>query len=280
MPFVRAGDIVVSYEMRGPQDAPVVVLANSLGTNFHLWDEQIEALATTLRVLRYDMRGHGLTEIGDTSADGAFTMTQLAGDVAALLDALEIDRVRFMGLSIGGMVGQRFAATYSARVEALVLCATASRIGEAAVWNERVATVRAQGIEALADGVLSRWLTPHTHRTRPELVRGLRTMLTRTTVAGYAGACLAIRDADLRDDDARIAAPTLVVSGSGDAVTPPEAGAALRDAIPNARLVVIDDAAHILALEAPGALEAAVLPFLRGVTSGRRGDTDSSSRPA
>ncbi len=263
MPFVRAGEIVVSYELRGSRDAPVVVLANSLGTSFHLWDEHVESLSSSMRVLRYDKRGHGLTEVGTTGPGGAFTIAQLADDVAALLDALGIERVRFMGLSIGGMIGQRFAAAYPDRIEALVLCATASRIGDAATWNERVSTVRANGMEAIADGVLTRWLTSATHASRPELARGLRTMLCRTTVAGYSGACLAIRDADLRHDDARITAPTLVVSGAQDAVTPPDAGAALRDAIPNARQIVIDDAAHIIALEQPDALERAAIPFLR-----------------
>ena len=177
-----------------------------------------------------------------------------------------------MGLSIGGMIGQRFAAAYPGRVEALVLCATASRIGDAQTWNERVATIRANGIEAIADGVLARWLTPATHAMRPDLVRGVRTMLCRTTVAGYAGAALAIRDADLRADDARITAPPLVISGARDAVTPPDAGAALHDAIRGARFAVIDDAAHLIALERPDALERTAMAFLRdpNATGGER----------
>ncbi len=257
MPFVRAGDSVVYYDLAGPRDAPVVAFGNSLGTNVHVWDDVFESFLPRFRVLRFDMRGHGLTDEG-----AAPSIADLADDVAALLDALEIGRVRFVGLSIGGMIGQRLAAAHPDRVEALVLCATANRIGTPDVWNGRIATVRASGMAALAEGVLGRWFTPATHAERPELVRGFANMLVRTPPGGYAGACAAIRDADLSADDARIACPTLVIAGAEDAVTPPADAFVLEAAIADARAVVIDGAAHIVPAERPAAFVAAAVPFL------------------
>lgn len=258
MPYIRANDAAVYYEYSGPADAPVAMLANSLGTNVHVWDAIVSELAVTSRVLRYDMRGHGLTDAGPQP-----TMQDLANDVLALLDALDLARVRFVGLSIGGMIGQQFAADHPERVEALVLCATASRIGTANVWNERIAAVRQAGTAAIARGVLARWFTPATHRDQPELIRGFGNMLARTPADGYAGACAAIRDADLAVRDGKIAAPTLVISGAEDAVTPPADGRALCDAIPGARLAIIDGAAHIIPAERPAEFVHLLVPFLR-----------------
>lgn len=258
MPYIRANDAAVYYEFAGPSDAPVVMLANSLGTNVHVWDAIVPELAAGSRVLRFDMRGHGLTDAGPEP-----TMQDLANDALALLDALQIARVRFVGLSIGGMIGQQFAADHPERVEALVLCATASRIGTASTWNERIAAVRQAGTAAIARGVLARWFTPETHAQHPELIRGFGNMLARTPADGYAGACAAIRDADLAIRDGKIAAPTLVVAGAEDQVTPPADGQALCDAIPGARLGVIDGAAHIIPAERPSEFVHLVVPFLR-----------------
>ena len=192
MPFLNAGGSTVYYDLTGPRDAPVVAFGNSLGTNLHVWDAVVAGFTRTFRVLRYDMRGHGLTDRSE-----APTMDGLASDVANLLDALELERVRYVGLSIGGMVGQRLAAAHPERVEALVLCATANRIGTAEVWNERIEAVRRGGMAAVSDGVLERWFTPQTHFERPELIRGFTNMVERTLPESYIGLCLAIRDADL-----------------------------------------------------------------------------------
>jgi 3-oxoadipate enol-lactonase len=259
MPFVRADDLTVHYDLDGPAGAPVVLFSNSLGTSVPVWDAQVTAFAQTHRVLRYDMRGHGLTDEG---ARDTYTMSRLAEDARALLDALGIDRVTFVGLSIGGMVGQRFAAAFPERVDALVLCATASQIGSPSVWDERIAAIARDGMQGIVDGVLARWFMPATHAEHPALVAGFGNMLRRTPPDAYAGCCAAIRDADLRADDARINAPTLVVSGEGDPVTPPAAGAALRDAIAGARMIVLENAAHILCAEQPAAFNERVLSFL------------------
>ncbi len=259
MPFVSLDDINVFYETSGPRDAPVVMLANSLGTNVHVWDAQLAALSATHRVLRFDMRGHGLTGAGSR---GALTIADYADDAAHLLDALGVDAVTFVGLSIGGMIGQRFAAAYPDRVEALALCATASRIGTAEVWETRISAVERGGMPAIIPSVLERWFTPRTHAEHPALVSGFGTMLERTPAASYVAACRAIRDADLRTDDAKVRCPTLVIAGSDDAVTTPAMATELTAAISGARLRVLEGCAHILCAEAPEAFNAALLPLL------------------
>jgi 3-oxoadipate enol-lactonase len=257
VPFIRAGGRTVYYDLAGPAGAPVVAFGNSLGTSVAVWDDVVAPISATLRTLRFDMRGHGLT---DEAA--APSMDDLARDAVALFDALGIDRVRFVGLSIGGMIGQRLAAEYPDRVDALVLCATANKIGAPATWNERIAAVERDGMPAVRDGVLARWFTPQAHENRPDLIRGFANMLSRTTVSGYAGACAAIRDADLAADDARIACPTLAIAGGDDPVTPPADAFALRDAIAGARAVVIDGAAHIVPAQCPSEFLDIALPFL------------------
>ena len=264
MPFVRAADLVVHYVIDGAPDAPVVMLANSLGTNLDMWDAQVAALGRSHRVLRYDMRGHGLTDVTASGDAGGVTIARLADDAVALLDALGIARVRFIGLSIGGMVAQRVAAEHHDRVESLALCATGNRIGTAAGWNERIATVRSEGLAAIAEAGMRRWFTARAHAEQPELVRGFANMLTRTPVDGYIGGCAAVRDADLRADDARIRCRTLILAGAEDPTTTPAMGAEMRDAIAAAELIVLEGASHMLCAERPDATSAALLRFLEG----------------
>jgi 3-oxoadipate enol-lactonase len=259
LPFVTLDDINVYYDLSGPEDAPVALLGNSLGTNIHVWDAQAAALSATHRVLRYDLRGHGLTEAGSRAA---LSIADLADDVAHLLDALRLRSVSFVGLSLSGMIAQRFAAAYPERVEALALCATASRIGTAQTWEARIAAVEQGGMTAVIPAILERWFTPRAHAEQPALVRGFATMLERTPAASYVAACAAVRDADLCADDARIRCPALVIAGSDDAVTTPAMAAELSAAIPGARLHVIDSCAHIACAQAPAAFNAVLLPFL------------------
>lgn len=260
MPFIAAGDITVHYDLRGPEGAPVVLFANSIGTSFHIWDAQAVLLAERYRVLRYDMRGHGLS--GVTPAP--YSMDRLADDALALLDALGIGRAHVCGLSIGGMMAQRLAAKAPQRVGALVLCDTASLIGPPSVWEDRIAAIRAGGLSSIAQGVMARWFTERFRAERPEQVSGFVAMLSRTTDEGYIGCASAIRDADLRDDAARIASPTLVLVGDQDLATPPSLARELAEAIPGARFAVIADAAHIPCVEQAEALTAQLLDFLDG----------------
>jgi 3-oxoadipate enol-lactonase len=180
---------------------------------------------------------------------------------------LRIERASVVGISIGGMVAQRFAAAYPQRVGALVLCATGNRIGSPDMWNARIEAITTRGMSAIVEGVVGRWFTPGTHADRPDLVRGFSMMLKRTPVAGYVGCCAGIRDADLRADDTRITARTLVISGAADLVTPPASGAEIRDAIPGARFEVIDDAAHMLCAERPEALDRLLGGFIGATAS-------------
>ncbi len=261
MPFVRAADLVVHYELAGPADAPVLMLANSLGTSFHMWDAAASQLASSHRVLRYDMRGHGLSGCSAGDDPAAATVARRADDAAALLDALAIDRVRFAGVSIGGMVGQRLAARHPDRVEALVLCATSNVIGPPSRWDARIEEIRAGGLAAIADGVLSGWFTERMRREQRDVVQGFSAMLQRTPVEGYLEGCRAVRDADLRDDDARIRVRTLVLAGSDDPTTTPAIGEALARAIDGARCTVVEGAAHIVPAEQPDAVVRLLLDF-------------------
>ena len=267
MPFIEAAGLTVHYDLGGPADAPVVLCANSLGTNFHMWDPQAAALSARYRVLRYDMRGHGLTDC----PPGPYAIDQLAGDALALMDALAIKRAHLCGLSVGGMVAQFCAAWAPHRVASLMLCATGNRIGEPAMWDSRIAEVARGGMAALVETTLGRWFTPAFRAAQPATWRGFATMLRRCPPEGYAGVCGALRQADLRADDDLIRCPTLVVTGDGDGATPPAMGRALRDAIAGADLVIIEGAAHISTIERPHAVTDALAAFLARVEASQGG---------
>lgn len=258
MSFVRAGDITVRYRIEGPADAPVILFSNSIGTDLSIWDGVVDALAGRFRCLRYDTRGHGLTD----APDGPYSMAQLAGDCTALLDALGVEKAHVCGLSIGGMIAQQFAADHAERLDRLVLCDTGMRIGTPEMWQERVDGVRRKGLAGMADGVLQRWFTERFMQERPAETAGYRNMLTRTPAGGYAGACAAIRDADLTDAAGGIRAPTLVVCGSEDIATPPEMAAELAGRVPGAHSVSIDGAAHLPCVEQPAAVARELAAFL------------------
>lgn len=258
MAFIAANGLTVNYDLRGPVGAPTIMFANSLGTSLAAWDQQVVALAQRYRILRMDMRGHGLTDC----PAGPYTIDQLADDALAVLDALQIERVHFCGLSIGGMVAQRIAAKAPRRIASVALCDTASQIGPPKIWDDRVAAVRAGGMAAIVDGVLGRWFTETFRDEHPVTVRGFANMLTRTPVEGYAGCCLAIRDADLRPDAARIKCPALVIVGEEDLATPPSAAQELANAIKGAHFTLIEGAAHIPIAERPDAITGLLHEFL------------------
>jgi 3-oxoadipate enol-lactonase len=260
MPFVRVDDLVVHYELTGPVDAPVVAFGNSLGTSYHLWDANVGALSSHFRLLRYDMRGHGLTSV--TPGPPRATVDALAEDFIGLIDTLGIDRVRYVGLSVGGMVGQKLAGRFPQRVEAIVLCATGNQLGTPEMWNARFAAIESGGLEAIVDGAIARWFTLETLTLRPELVEGFRTMICRTAPAGYIGVGMAVRDGDLRADDAAIAVPTLIISGADDQAAPPDRGEALHAAIPHSRFVLLQNAAHLLNVEQDDRVNALLSAFL------------------
>lgn len=235
------------HRLDGPADAPVLVLSGSLGTPHAMWDAQAPELAERFRLLRYDQRGHGESEV----PPGPYEIADLGRDVLALLDELGIERASFCGLSIGGMTGMWLGINAPERLERLVLSSTAAFFPPREQWDERAETARSEGVAALADGALDRWFTPRFHEQRPEEIERVRAMLGSTPGEGYAGCCEAIRDMDLRAELGRIQAPTLVIAGQDDPSTPPEKGEEIAAAVPGARLRVLEHARHIANVEQP-----------------------------
>lgn len=251
--------------LEGSEDAPVLVMANSLGTTLRMWDEQAPALRERFRLLRYDHRGHG----GSSVPSGPYSIEDLGRDVLTLLERLEVGRVSFCGLSIGGMVGMWLASEAPERLESLVLCCTSARFEPPETWETRARTVRKEGVGAIADAVLERWFTHAFRESDQGTVERAGRMLRETPAEGYAGCCEAIRDADLRSRLEAIAAPTLVIGGADDPAVPVDQLELIRDSIPEARLVVIDNAAHLANVEQPEAITRAVLEHLDPVSAGR-----------
>ncbi len=240
----------------GRQDGPAVVFANSLGTDLRLWDAILPLLPAGCRVIRYDKRGHGLSDLG-----GAAGITDLAQDAIALIAALALRPVVFVGLSIGGLIAQQVAAARPDLVRALVLSNTAARIGTAEAWNARIAAVKTGGIDAIADAVMDRWFAPD-FRASPA-VQPWRNMLTRTPVTGYIAACTAIAQADLSAQTAALRLPALVIAGENDGATPPDLVQATAALIPGAVFQMIPKAGHLPPVETPQAYAALLTPFLQ-----------------
>lgn len=252
--------MTTNYELHGRADAPVVVLSSSLGTTMAMWDPQMPELAQRFRVLRYDHRGHG----GSSAPSGGYTIAELAGDVVALLDRLEVPRASIVGLSLGGMVAMWLAAHVPTVVDRLVLCCTAPQLGTRESWHDRAATVRAHGTGVLLDALLGRWLTPAFREANPGTVALVAEMLEAAQPEGYASCCDAIATMDQRHDLARITAPTLVVAGELDPVVPPSVAGELQGSIAGATLAVVPGAAHLCNLEQPAAFTSLLLDYLGG----------------
>ena len=240
--------------VEGPPDAPVVVLSPSLGSTNAMWDAQAGALSRSYRVVRYDPRGHGRSPV----PPGPYDLPDLAEDVVALLDRLDVGSAHYVGLSLGGMTGMALAAAHPERVRSLVLCCTSALLGPATMWAERAAAVRSGGTASIADAVVSRWLTPGYAAQHPDLVDRLGAMVAGIPDDGYAACCGAIERMDLRADLPRISAPTLVVAGAQDPATPPDHAARIAEGIAGARVEVLDPAAHVANLEQPDAVTALI----------------------
>jgi 3-oxoadipate enol-lactonase len=254
---VTVDDVSLAYQLVGEADAPTLVLSNSLGTDRAMWAPQMESFTQRFRVLRYDMRGHGRSSV----TPGDYSIERLARDVLGLADALNIDRFHFCGLSMGGMVGMWLAANAAARIDHLVLCNTAPRIGPPDVWDSRIGRVRAGGMDSIADAVLDRWFTSDYRRRAPDTIAWMRAMLVATPTDGYVASCAAVRDMDQWRSVSTIDRPTLVVSGTHDAVTPPADGREMSARIEGSRYVELD-ASHISNVEAAQRFTAEVMQFL------------------
>ena len=250
MAFIRTNGVVLHHQVIGKPDAPALVFNNSLGSDFRIWQEVAPAFADRFRVVLYDKRGHGLSD----APPAPYRMDDHTDDLLALLDGLEIESAALVGLSVGGMIAQRAALRAPERVEALVLCCTAAKIGTPELWAERISAVETGGIEPIVENVLQRWFTPDFRETRKDDVAGWRNMLVRMPAHGYAGTCAAIRDTDLRADAGRIAAPTLCVAGDQDGSTPPDVVRGTAGLIPGARFKLIEGCGHIPCVEKPAIL--------------------------
>jgi 3-oxoadipate enol-lactonase/4-carboxymuconolactone decarboxylase len=254
--FIKVKDLAIHVLIEGPPGAPALVLLHSLGTTSHIWDAQAAELSRSFRVIRPDLRGHGLT----TCTPGPYSMALFADDLAALLTELNIQQFHLGGISIGGLIAQSFAAAHPGRVASLMLVDTALAIPPAQSWTDRAAKVRAEGIASIADAVLARWVTP-SFMDAPE-THGLREMLLRTPAEGYAASAEAIAAADLTATTSTLQIPTLIVVGDQDQATPVAAAQALNAAIAGSSLTIIESAAHIPTVEKPAEVTAALAGFL------------------
>ena len=257
MPTIDADDCPINVEIEGPEKAPVLVFSNSLGTNLHMWDDQAKHFAKKFRVVRYDQRGHGKS--GAPSAP--YTLERLGKDVLAVLDGLKITRANFCGLSMGGFTGMWLGRMAPERIDKLILCNTAAKIGEPTFWNSRIVIVRTQGMPAVVEAVLERWFSKPFREKSPQVVDRVRQMLLTTQPHGYAGCCAAIRDMDQRWDIGAIKLPTLIIAGTLDPATTIEHADLIAERIKRAKYAKLE-AAHLSNIERSPEYTAAVEKFL------------------
>jgi 3-oxoadipate enol-lactonase len=267
MPQFERDGVEFNVTLDGPENKPPLMLSNSLGTNLHMWDWQIPELTKHFRVIRYDSRGHGQSG----APDGPYSIDELGRDALAIMDALELEQVHWMGLSKGGMIGQWLLTHAPERIGRAVLANTGSHMPPPDLWNQRIRTALDKGMEELTPGVIERWFTPEFRAREPETVQKIVRMLHTTPAHGYAGSCSAIRDMDQRESIRSVTNPVLVVVGSRDPATPPEMGKRIADTIRGARIVTLD-AAHLSNIEQAEAFNQAVIDFLtaREVAPARR----------
>ncbi len=251
--------VALHSQTYGPAEGSPLLLGGSLGTTLAMWEPQVRMLSGRLRMVAFDLRGHGDSPV----PTGPYTIAALGHDVIALMDHLGLERASYCGISIGGMVGQWLAVHHPERIEKLILIATSAYPGNPDAWRERAEVVRAAGtVETIADTVVARWVTPAWAAEHGHEVRTLRDMLASSPVDGYACCCEAIAVFDLREQLPMIAAPTLVVSGAEDTALPTEHQRLIAEAVPGARLELIADAAHIPSVQHPTQVNDLILEHL------------------
>jgi 3-oxoadipate enol-lactonase len=250
--------VAVDAVVTGPADAPVVVLSNSLGATYQMWNPQVAALEERFRVVRYNTRGHG----GSPVPDGPYSIDDLADDLVALLDRLGVGRAHLVGLSLGGMTALRVAARDSERVDRLAVLCTGAQLPPASGWTDRATTVRSGGSGAVATAVVERWFTAKYLSAHPEVRQAAEAMVTATPAQGYAACCEAIAALDLRDELASITAPTLAIAGADDPATPPPKLEEIATGVKNGKLLVVARAAHLANAEQPGIITPALIEHL------------------
>lgn len=258
MPVITSNGCPIDVEVSGPENAPVLMLSSSLGTTRHMWDPQMPAFTKQYRVVRYDRRGHGKSGV----VKGPYSMELLGRDVLAIMDALKLDKVNWLGLSMGGMEGMWLGANAGNRFNKLILSNTSSHYADKSMWHTRMDAVgKAGSVAAIADMVINAWLTKDFQTAHPDVTARMKEMMIATPVEGYLGCCAAVRDMDHREIIKAIKNPTLIIAGAKDPATNVAAAEFIRDRIPGSKLAIVD-AAHIANVEVPDAYAKEVLAFL------------------
>lgn len=258
-----APGVRLAVKVGGTPGKPVLVFSNSLAADMGSWDEVAERLAPHARIVRYDARGHGRSDV----PGGPVTLADLGRDVLALLDALGIGKAAVCGLSLGGMTGMWLAIHAPQRVTGLALANTAASFPPPTLWRERADAARASGsVAGFVEPTLGRWFTAGFRAAAPDRVAAIGRAIAATPAAGYAAACEVLAETDLLPELGRIACPTLVIAGQHDPSSPPARGEEIVAAVPGATLVTLD-AAHLSAVEAPDAFASHVIRFVSGLSS-------------
>ncbi len=262
---VRTPSGEINIEMSGSDDKPVVMMAHSLGCNLHMWDPQMPVLQDKFRVIRLDMRGHGQSDV----TPGPYTLEGLGDDVIAVMDALSLKSVHWVGLSIGGMIGQGLLLRYPERFLSAALCDTSSAIPSEAmpVWHDRIAKVTADGLISIADATMERWFTSDflssSDASDQQAAKNVRAQFTGTADDGYVACCRAIMDLNYTDQLSKIETPVCLIVGEEDIATPVEASQTIHQHISGSELHILENASHIANVEQTEAFDNALLPFLK-----------------
>jgi 3-oxoadipate enol-lactonase len=261
--LIKANGIQMNYELSGKKDGPFVILSHSLGSSLLMWNPQRKVLESHFQVLCYDIRGHGKSE----APPGVYTLELLGEDAIALLDALGIDQVHWVGLSLGGMIGQSIALNYPKRLQSLALCDTAAVIAAEAqpIWQERIDAVREKGVASQWEPTMERWFTPTFLNSNPYMLGVIREEFLATPTKGYLGCIYAIRKLNYLNQLSEIKVPTLIMVGEDDPGTPVAASEAMHQRIPNSKLVIIKSARHLSNIEQPEIFNTNLIMFLRSL---------------
>lgn len=260
MPFAEVNGTTLHYRFDGPEQGPVVMLSNALGSDLTMWEFQVPALVEAgYRVLRYDSRGHGHSAV----PEGPYSIELLAADAVGLMDGLGLEMVHFCGLSKGGMIGQMLGSRYGARLISLTLSSTAAYMAPKEIWDERIETVRKGGMAVVVDATLDRWFTKAGQMHLASSVEKMRRVILNTPVKGFCACCFAIRDMDQRETIRTVLTPTLVMVGEHDSGTPVSAAEYIHQGIISSSLTIISDAAHFVHMEQSSRFNHALLEFIQ-----------------
>lgn len=258
--------IISNYKLQGTPNSPVLVFSNSLGTTMNMWDELVPYLLPYFRVLQYDTRGHGASEV----TPEPYNIALLGQDVINLLDQLNFDKVYFCGLSMGGLIGQWLGINHPERLIKLIISNTNSQIGDNQRWNDRIKTISEQGMSAIADSTLERWFTDNFRISNPSKVNQTKAMFMANNTLGYINCCAAVRDANFSDSIKNISTETLIITGNEDGITDENAANTMAEKIPNSKVEILN-ARHLASTELPKMYSELLINFIVGEKAFDRG---------